>query len=1584
MTHIPPPRPEIRQEPYSIPENDPLTSIQPDVSSSTNSKSTTDSSSMKIKKRKVQDGKTKIRKTEQSFDDLLNSIFQSDDYFSTSKEIQNYNDSSISIWFTLSDPDKPPCLSNAVLVTLEDNIRKFSSSKFFKTYDVEYLVRLISILERSILNGQNNILSPDDLLSSKSDDIAKSNTIILDNTLKAIKLLFRICLSGRKDNELFSEDLLNLTISVVAEILEKEILPLYEMELGNHPLMKSKTLFGGVCQDLTRVIDLISGFLERELPLGEPSIIKLEFLTIKIIFSTTTAKLKDQLITPAIMESFKVSTMMLISTLFGQFPDQRSFLLDEILNNFTNLTGGKSSRVFRTSNGISIQLVTALIIRLIQTTGSTNDSLFCMTDLDELDEETKNEKRKSLLELCTKRYSSAASNAKEILSYLITRAMKTTKSGNLPFRSLIETFTEDFGKLLKSPEWPAAELFLTTLSMALITILEGDKDGVTASTMALELLGNIQLILRPFKENEKQPHIELALNMDLSDFEKFSTICSGILYYLQSLINKDPTLTTSYQYFISVFGSILSSLWNGTKNEEEHQLHESVSKCIDHILTNGKEGTWIDYSPVIDATCDSSTLVEQSYEQFLHSRNLVSIYDRILNSILKSLDHPKINIRTKSLRVVASLLDHAPDIFSMPQVQKSLSDRIVDVSAQVRDASVDIVGKFIVMKPQYARNFYLILCDRSSDTGLAVRKRVIKLLRDLYDLVDEEMRVNIIDRIMRRVDDEEKVISDMALSFLTECLFPPLKPSQSDNKKENSNNTIVNQYERQKVTSSVTAILEALSSRGDKQVRFLREFFLKVLHPVKGSANSQVIETAKGLVEDLVEQASQAQNIKVSERLLGILSDIVNANGSFMTQDPLSLLSGFFVDESAEAQVACFHALSIYHKTLLKVGKLRDKFLEQIKGILLKRLNKFNLQELSEAVPCLWIACQMSNDTKKLAIVAVSCFRAIKPYYEKAVAKKEVPNDPKLTKLLYLLSCIGRYCVLEDHIAKFDSYQPKQKLKTVVDLILQYLLMFCGPSQSVHTRKIVLKNICAVCIGHPTKFMIKAVIKLLDQVFAGTEEELQETLMRSFLELLYHEEDTANAIAAMKNTKKTDDIDLGIFYGVTDKLRNEGVSSSIMQRYQDKIMEFAMRGESDFSLTASLLLEKITRQGLANIRLSVPAIVSLEMSRRKDISLVARNMHIKLFEKYESLIEGCYVQGVRRAAEYRIQNSKDLLEEFDNFQILYPFMKNNRATKRKFLVGVTNSLEFNPENRDFKYLKSHLLYTIFISNALSTVNFYTIEEVLTVIYGLNRLVLSIGVGINDEAESFIESLQKKVSQEPASQDNDTQMSSQVNNHDESTIIDDEMALLESQTNAAVTMSLSSQFSPTEVNMAEKVEDTDKLKSLAIICIIIRIILSLKGFLAKCYHIKDHTSQNFNPDKPGKDPKPATRRTNASCVKLDIKSALSDKLNDDFEIPVSNVHRVIKFVEYSSVAINEEDNSSDGEGATNDNDGSMAQTDFDSTLIGSSNATAKKSNSMTTSKKRAANSVTSSDATTNNKPKRAKHEPDYRDDDVVLL
>ena len=121
-------------------------------------------------------------------------------------------------------------------------------------------------------------------------------------------------------------------------------------------------------------------------------------------------------------------------------------------------------------------------------------------------------------------------------------------------------------------------------------------------------------------------------------------------------------------------------------------------------------------------------------------------------------------------------------------VRRAIEDHLLDNSSAVRDAAVELIGKYVVQRPELAGDYYERIADRIvvrffgrrirglletqslQDTGLVVRKRIIKLLKVFYgNSASTERRADISLRLVHRMLDEDdgvKVCRRLRLSFL--------------------------------------------------------------------------------------------------------------------------------------------------------------------------------------------------------------------------------------------------------------------------------------------------------------------------------------------------------------------------------------------------------------------------------------------------------------------------------------------------------------------------------------------------------------------------------------------------------------------------------------------------------------------------------------------------------------------------------------------------------------------------------------------------------------------------------------------------
>lgn len=59
--------------------------------------------------------------------------------------------------------------------------------------------------------------------------------------------------------------------------------------------------------------------------------------------------------------------------------------------------------------------------------------------------------------------------------------------------------------------------------------------------------------------------------------------------------------------------------------------------------------------------------------------------------------------------------------------------RLIDSSGAVREATVHLLGDYVLKQPNLVDSYYDVLAERIKDTSVSVRKRVIKILRDVCE-----------------------------------------------------------------------------------------------------------------------------------------------------------------------------------------------------------------------------------------------------------------------------------------------------------------------------------------------------------------------------------------------------------------------------------------------------------------------------------------------------------------------------------------------------------------------------------------------------------------------------------------------------------------------------------------------------------------------------------------------------------------------------------------------------------------------------------------------------------------------------------
>ena len=115
-----------------------------------------------------------------------------------------------------------------------------------------------------------------------------------------------------------------------------------------------------------------------------------------------------------------------------------------------------------------------------------------------------------------------------------------------------------------------------------------------------------------------------------------------------------------------------------------------------------------------------------------------------------------------------SLLERASNIKTL------LVQCATDASPMVRDSALMLVGKCVLQKPAFEQGFLKTILSLSNDPTVTVRKRSIRLLKQLYSRNESrEVKCIIVEYLLKRTIDEEKGISGLASQILEELWFSP-------------------------------------------------------------------------------------------------------------------------------------------------------------------------------------------------------------------------------------------------------------------------------------------------------------------------------------------------------------------------------------------------------------------------------------------------------------------------------------------------------------------------------------------------------------------------------------------------------------------------------------------------------------------------------------------------------------------------------------------------------------------------------------------------------------------------------------------
>lgn len=220
---------------------------------------------------------------------------------------------------------------------------------------------------------------------------------------------------------------------------------------------------------------------------------------------------------------------------------------------------------------------------------------------------------------------------------------------------------------------------------------------------------------------------------------------------------------------------------NANKSSKKTTIDQELNLEIFRILDQRKKYLLSKIAPYSDNSKvqDIKTYIDYSNAQLIaqylaSKRSFSQSFDKYLQKIILVVREQSIAIRTKAMKCLAMIVEVDPSILKRKDMQMGVNQKFLDTSISVREAAVDLVGKYVLTSPDLIDQYYDMLSKRILDTGVSVRKRVIKILRDIcVEYPDFDKIPEICVKMIRRVNDEEgiqKLVTDVFLHmWFTPC-----------------------------------------------------------------------------------------------------------------------------------------------------------------------------------------------------------------------------------------------------------------------------------------------------------------------------------------------------------------------------------------------------------------------------------------------------------------------------------------------------------------------------------------------------------------------------------------------------------------------------------------------------------------------------------------------------------------------------------------------------------------------------------------------------------------------------------------------
>lgn len=1210
------------------------------------------------------------------------------------------------------------------------------------------LVKLLNILEKNIQDGSklSTMMNHD---HDAEDEERLWRDLIMERVTKsadACLTALNIMTSAHMPKAVYIEDVIERVLQYTKFHLQNTLYPQYDPVYRVDPhgggMLSSKAKRAKCSTHKQRVIvmlynkvcDIVSNISE--------------LLEIQLLTDTTILQVSSMGITPFFVENvseLQLCAIKLVTAVFSRYEKHRQLILEEIFTSLARLpTSKRSLRNFRLNSSdqdgepMYIQMVTALVLQLIQCV------VHLPSDKDVFEEyDTKVDQDV----LITNSYETAMRTAQNFLSVFLKKC--GSKQGEEDYRPLFENFVQDLLSTVNKPEWPAAELLLSLLGRLLVHQFSNKQTEMALRVASLDYLGTVAARLRKDAVTSKMDQRSIdRIVQESQGSDETQQLQKALLDYLEENAETDASLVFARKFYIAQWfrdatTEAEKSMRNQNPKDEDSSdgpQHAKEVEATGEIMQRAEKRKKFLRNIIKTTPAHFTTLKMNSdtvdYEdaclivRYLASmRPFAQSFDIYLTQILRVLGESAIAVRTKAMKCLSEVVAVDPSILARSDMQRGVHGRLMDNSTSVREAAVELLGKFVLSRPQLTEQYYDMLIERILDTGISVRKRVIKILRDIC--LEQPTFSKITEmcvKMIRRVNDEEG-IKKLVNETFQKLWFTPTPA-----------------HDKETMTRKILNITDVVAACRDTGYDWFEQLLQNLLKSEEDASYKPAEKACVQLVDNLVEhilkyEESLAENKGVnSTRLVACITTLYlfsKISAQLMVKHAMTMQPYLTTkcNTANDFMVIC-NVAKILELVVPLMEHPSATFLATIEEDLMKLIIKYGMTVVQHCVSCLGAVVNKVTHNYKFVW---ACFNRFYGALNRLkVQHQEDPNDTKLVaNKPFLLRSLFTVGALARHF-DFDLEEFKGTTKVVIkEKVLELLLYFTKhEDEEVKTKAII--GLGFLVIMHPSQMFVPEVKSLYNGILAdsGSSINLKIQILKN-LQTYLQEEDTRMQEADREWKKMSKQEDLKEMGDISS-----GMSSSIMQLYLKQVLEAFFHTQSSVRHFALNVIALTLNQGLIHPVQCVPYLIAMGTDPEPSMRNKADQQLVEIDKKYTGFIHMKAVAGMKMS--YSLQQAinssrKSIIRGFRQDEThsalcshLFTMIRGNRQHRRAFLISLLNLFDDSA--------KTDVNMLLFIADNLACFPYQSQEEPLFIMHHID---ITLSVSGSNLLQTFKELLLKE-------------------------------------------------------------------------------------------------------------------------------------------------------------------------------------------------------------------------------------------------